>query len=92
VWPFFRDGFIHSMAVGFIANTIMAYAPILMPALMSGRAAVGGLSYAPHILINSGNLWRIGASMFSKLHDAYLSGLPILAGAIYFLVMVHRLR
>jgi MFS family permease len=92
VWPFFRDGFIHSMAVGFIANTIMAYAPILMPALMSGRAAVRGLSYAPHILINSGNLWRIGASMFSKLHDAYLSGLPILAGAIYFLVMVHRLR
>jgi len=91
-WPSLRDGFIHSMAVGFIANTIMAYAPILMPALMSGRVVVKGLSYTPFTLINVGNLWRIGASVFSSLPSAYLSGIPILAGAIYFLVMVHRLR
>jgi len=88
----FRDSFIHSIAVGFIANMIMAYSPILLPTLMSGRVVTTGLSTAPWLLVNAGNLWRVMASSLSSLTAAYPSGLLVLAGLLYFLVMIHRLR
>ncbi|MDJ0269842.1 MAG: hypothetical protein NXY59_04715 [Aigarchaeota archaeon] len=52
----FRDAFIHALAVGFIAHIITAYAPILMPGLLSRRMPYRGLSITPAYLISVGNI------------------------------------
>ncbi|MEM1956575.1 MAG: hypothetical protein QXN44_07580 [Candidatus Caldarchaeum sp.] len=88
----FRDAYIHSIAIGFLGNMIMAYAPILLPPLISMKTPYKGLSLAPAILLNLGNSWRVAASASTGLAQAYLSGLLVLAGLAWFVVMVHRLR
>ncbi|MEM2237688.1 MAG: hypothetical protein QXR26_06525 [Candidatus Caldarchaeum sp.] len=88
----FRDAYIHSVAVGFPGNMIMAYVPILLPPLISKKTPYRGLSLAPAILVNLGNLWRVAASALSGLAQAYLSGLLMLAGLAWFVIIVHRLR
>ncbi len=58
-WYVLRDAYIHSLAVGFVGNMILAYAPILMPGLMSARMPYTGLTLYPAALLNSGNVLRI---------------------------------
>ena len=93
----FRDAAIHSLTVGFIGNTIMAYAPILLPPLIKGKTPYRNLSPTPVYLINLGNVWRvlgILAEGFSgmNLWVTAFSGLLILVGMAYFLLMVHSLK
>lgn len=95
LWYAFRDAYIHSIAVGFVGNMILAYAPILMPGLMSGRAPHVGLTLYPAAILNAGNVLRVAW---------FLAGLPsiplatIAVSALYLssivttLQMMHSLR
>ena len=93
----FRDAFIHSITVGFIANTIMAYAPIILPPLLTGKTPYKGLNAGPAYLLNLGNLWRIGGMVAGevagiKVWITPFSGLLIIAAMTYFVMMVHSLE
>ncbi len=93
----FRDAAIHSLTIGFIGNTIMAYSPIILPPLISGRIPYRGLKLLPIYSINLGNLWRVAGILIEDitgivLWPTALAGLPIAAGMILFFIMVHNLR
>ncbi len=92
-----RDGFIHSITVGFMATTIMAYGPIMLPPLLSSHTPYKGLTLIPVMLVWAGNLWRVAGFLFRdflqlSLEINGLSGIPVLIGLLYFLYMTHRLR
>jgi len=91
-----RDSMIHALTIGFIGTMIMAYAPILLPPLLSGRTPYTGLSLLPVYLVSSANAWRMVANF---LHWSFgfsfwgngLMGIPILLGFGLFVVMIHSL-
>jgi hypothetical protein len=85
-----RDIHIHSITIGFIANMIMAYAPILLPPLISLRTPFRSLTPLPAYLVNIGQLLRVLGMLFSPTLVSF-SGIPLIAGLGTFLVMVHRL-
>ncbi len=91
-----RDSFIHSLSVGFIGSTIIAYVPILLPSILSRSAPSSGLSLWPLFLVNAGNILRIFGVVFLVsmpfFWPAALAGPLILAGMIYFMLMIHKLR
>ncbi len=92
-----RDGFIHSVTVGFMATTIMAYGPIMLPPLLSSHTPYKGLTLIPVMLVWAGNLWRVAGFLFRdflglSLELNGLSGILIVVGLLYFLFMTHRLR
>ncbi|MGI0077992.1 MAG: hypothetical protein ACRECH_00005, partial [Nitrososphaerales archaeon] len=93
-----RDAFIHSMAIGFIASAIAAYSPILLPAVISGRAPYLGLTNLPLYLVTAGNIWRVGSDIVvslnlptSSLFTGY-SGVLVIVGMLWFVMMNHRLK
>jgi len=86
--PFLRDAFIHSITVGFIGNTIMAYAPILLPPLLEGKITYKPINLKPIYLVNIGNLWRI-IGLNLQISFTFLSSLPIFLGMVLFLKMIH---
>ena len=93
-----RDAFIHSMAIGFLGSMIAAYAPILLPAVISGRAPYHGLTNLPLYLVVAGNIWRVGSDLlrasgllFANLFTGY-SGILIVLGVLWFLKMNHTLK
>ncbi|MEM4311304.1 MAG: hypothetical protein QXX95_02840 [Nitrososphaerales archaeon] len=94
---FLRDSFIHALTVGFIASTIIAYGPILLPPILFNKTPYKGLSLIPLYLITLGNGWRIIGTMLQHffsinfLPNAY-SGAFVLASMILFLYMIHSLR
>ncbi len=94
LWYGLRDAAIHSFTVGFVGNMILAYAPIMLPGLLTGRTPYVGLSFWPAAYLNLGNVLRI---------TWFLTGiggpaLPLLTSALYLssitkaLVMMHSLR
>lgn len=93
-----KDAFIHSMAIGFIASAIAAYSPILLPAVISGRTPYLGLTNVPLYLVTLGNIWRVGSDMMASLSlpTSYLftgySGVLVIIGMLWFVVMNHRLK
>ncbi|GBC69746.1 hypothetical protein HRbin01_01450 [archaeon HR01] len=94
-WYYLRDSFIHSFTVGFIANMILAYSPIILPSLLSGRTPYIGLSYLPAIMLNTGNIARIAWFLSGASPETIITaGISLL----YFssigltLAMMHRLR
>ncbi|MBI2126167.1 MAG: hypothetical protein HYU02_02475 [Thaumarchaeota archaeon] len=96
--PFaFRDSFIHSLSVGFLGSTIVGYAPILLPSILSGHAPYKGLSLLPLYLLSVGNLIRMIGSIstegqFAGFWPTALAGPLILLAMAYFMLTVHRLR
>jgi hypothetical protein len=94
---YLRDSFIHAIAVGFIGTAIMAYGPILLPSILSGRTPYVGLSLAPVYLVSFANAWRVMGNM---LHWYFgvgywgtgFVGIPLLLGLGLFLVMIHSLK
>jgi len=96
--PFaFKDSFIHSLSVGFLGSTIVGYAPILLPSILSGHAPYKGLSLLPLYLLSAGNLIRVVGSIYTEGQFAgfwptVLAGPFILLAMAYFMVTVHRLR
>ncbi len=91
-----KDAAIHSIAVGFIGTTIMAYGAILLPPLISGKVPYRGLTLAPVYIVTLGNVLRVGGSLLTSLGISFwptwLSGVLILVGMAYFLRMVHSLH
>ncbi len=91
-----RDTFIHSLAVGFIGSMVMAYGPILLPRVISGRTPYKNLSMIPVYLVTIGNAWRVGGNMLQiggiGFWPTGLSGALILIGMVYFFWMIHSLR
>jgi hypothetical protein len=94
---FWRDSFIHSIAIGFIGSTIIVFAPMLLPGLLGNRAPVSGLSYGPIVLLNAGILIRVLGD--SLILGSTSSGLPIwesfsgpmiLAAMIWLLIVLHN--
>ncbi|HKW05881.1 MAG TPA: nitroreductase/quinone reductase family protein [Nitrososphaerales archaeon] len=95
---FFRDSFIHSIAIGFIGSTITVFAPMLLPALLGRKAPVTGLSYGPILLLNAGILLRIGGDSTTLLNSSSnlpiwesLSGALILGAMVWLLVLLPRI-
>jgi len=94
-WYGLRDGAIHSLSIGFIGGMIIAYAPILLPGLLSGKAPYRGLSLYPALLVNVGNVVRILWFLSGTPHAPYVSAVIssfYIGGAALFLHMVHALR
>ncbi len=93
-----RDAFIHSMAVGFIASAVAAYSPILLPAVISGKALHQGLSNVPLYVVTVGNIWRVGSDVASSLSISTTnlftgySGILIIIGMLWFVIMNHHLK
>ncbi|MEM0336394.1 MAG: hypothetical protein QXN23_02505 [Candidatus Caldarchaeum sp.] len=90
-----RDSFIHSFTVGFIANMILAYSPIILPSLITGRIPYKGLSYLPAILLNMGNIARVGWFLSGAFPSILLTtAITVLYIASIFLTlaMMHNLR
>ncbi len=96
--PFaFRDSFIHSLSVGFLGSTIVGYAPILLPSILSGHAPYKRLNLLPLYLLSVGNLIRMIGSIstegqFAGFWPTALAGPLILLAMAYFMLTVHRLR
>lgn len=94
LWFSLRDAYIHSVAVGFVGNMILAYSPILMPSLMSARMPYTGLTLYPAALLNSGNVlrivWFIAGSPGVPLVTIVTSAL-YLSGIVMTLHMMHSL-
>ncbi len=91
-----RDTFIHSLAVGFIGSMIMAYGPILLPQVISGRVPYTNLSMIPVYLVTIGNAWRVSGNMLQVGGISFwpmgVSGALVLAGMLYFFWMIHALK
>ncbi|MCX8203267.1 MAG: hypothetical protein N3H32_03005 [Nitrososphaeria archaeon] len=90
-----RDVFIHALGIGFAGHAIIAYAPLLLPGLLSAKTPYRGLSLYPVALLNAGNLLR---SAWFALGTPPLPGLVLATGALYLsaalttLIVVHTLR
>ncbi|MDJ0274887.1 MAG: hypothetical protein NYU90_06800 [Aigarchaeota archaeon] len=93
-WYGLRDASIHAFTIGFVGNAILAYAPIMLPGLLTGRTPYLGLTFWPAVYLNAGNVLRM---------VWFLTGLggpllPWLASALYLaaialaLLMMHSLR
>ncbi|MEM0348801.1 MAG: hypothetical protein QXD24_01270 [Candidatus Caldarchaeum sp.] len=94
-WYLFRDSFIHSLTVGFIANMILAYSPIILPSLFTGRIPYKGLSYVPAILLNIGNVARVGWFLSGAFPNVLLTAvvaIVYIASIFLTLAMMHNLR
>ncbi|GBC71036.1 hypothetical protein HRbin02_00813 [Candidatus Calditenuaceae archaeon HR02] len=95
LWYTLRDAYIHSIAIGFIGNMILAYAPILMPGLMSARIPYAGLTLYPAALLNAGNVlrvsWFLAGSPGTPLATIAISAL-YLGGIVMALRMMHSLE
>ncbi len=94
LWYGLRDAAIHSFTVGFVGNVILAYAPIMLPGLLTGRTPYVGLSFWPAAYLNVGNALRT----FWFLTGIGGPAIPLLASALYLasiahaLFMMHNLR
>ena len=95
---FFRDSFIHSVAIGFIGSTITVFAPMLLPALLGRKAPVTGLSFGPILLLDAGILLRVGGDSTTLLNSSpnlpiweSLSGALILGAMVWLLVLLPRI-
>ncbi len=94
LWYGLRDAAIHSFTVGFVGNMILAYAPIMLPGLLTGRTPHVGLSFWPAAYLNLGNFLRTAWFLTGIGGPA----LPLLASALYLssiahaLVVMHSLR
>ncbi len=94
LWYGLRDAAIHSFTVGFVGNMILAYAPIMLPGLLTGRTPYTGLSFWPAAYLNLGNALRtawfltgIGGPVVTVFASAlYLSAIA------HALIMMHSLR
>jgi hypothetical protein len=88
LWYGFRDAAIHSFTVGFVGNMILAYAPIMLPGLLTGKTPYIGLSFWPAAYLNLGNALRTAW---------FLTGIggpavPVLASALYLSSIAHALH
>lgn len=91
-----RDTFIHSLAIGFVGSMIMAYGPILLPRVISGRVPYKNLSIIPVYLVTIGNAWRVGGNILQMGGITFwptgVSGVLVLVGMVYFFWMIHALK
>lgn len=94
-WYLLRDSYIHSFTVGFIANMILAYSPIILPSLITGRIPYKGLSYLPAILLNMGNIARVGwflSGAYPNIPLTAATATLYIASVFLTLAMMHNLR
>jgi hypothetical protein len=90
------DSLIHSVGVGFIGSTIIAYSPILLPPILTNRLPYKELSLVPVSLLTIGNGLRLIGNFLSSLESSQISfifafnGIFILASLASFMYMVHK--
>ncbi|MER3601607.1 MAG: hypothetical protein C4339_02700 [Nitrososphaerota archaeon] len=91
-----RDAFIHSLALGFMGTTIIAYVPILLPPLLTARVPYRGLSRGPVYLFSIASLWRVAGYFAHDVNSlallSWLGGPLLLAALLWFLGMALTLR
>ncbi|HLI45928.1 MAG TPA: hypothetical protein VKU94_01900 [Geobacterales bacterium] len=79
------DMFIHSVSLGFIGNTIFAFAPIFVSNLFSKTDPLKSMRFEALVIYNIGVLLRVIGSYYAFPIWSLLSGLLILI-AIFILV------
>lgn len=91
-----RDAYIHSISVGFVGTMILAYAPILLPPLISRKVPHKGLTIYPAVVLTVGNLWRVVGFLAPQPNPlasyAWASGILVVSSMLWALVMIHTLR
>jgi len=93
-----RDSFIHSLAIGFIGSTIISYAPVLLPGVLSRKAPSENLSFWPIILLNASIILRDAGNLYSSAMNSSLpiwealSGILIIAAMVLFMKSLHVLK
>jgi len=93
----FYDLAIHYVAIGFIGITIMVFLPLMLPPIIGKTIHFLKFSKIPLILILSALALRtvgdyaIGGSAQNPAWSFFgISGIVVLVGMIYFVVMIHR--
>ena len=86
--------FIHSMGIGFIGSTIMGYAPLLLPGIISAKASRKTMKPFSLIAVNLGLVLMLSGFAFlgysSAIATIFLSGIfLILAGLAWYLLDIH---
>jgi hypothetical protein len=93
-----RDSFIHSLAIGFIGSTVISYAPVLLPGVLSRKAPSENLSLWPIILLDAGIILRDAGNLYSSATNSSLpiwealSGILIISAMILLMKSLHVLK
>ncbi|MDG6998262.1 MAG: hypothetical protein JRN15_04015 [Nitrososphaerota archaeon] len=93
-----RDSFIHVIAIGFIGSTIIGYAPVLLPGVLTSRGPREKLSLWPLILLNAGLVFRVAGNSYAIALGSSLplwesiSGVLIMASILTFGYFLHSRR
>jgi hypothetical protein len=91
---YFKIASIHSIGLGFIGSTIMGYAPLLLPGIISERAPRLRINPISLYLFNIGTVLMVSAFAIAayavQLSALFISGgILILIGIIWYIVDIH---
>jgi len=89
-----RDSFIHTLAIGFIGSTLVAYGPVLLPGVLSGKAPKKDLHLYPLLLLSTGLVVRDAGNLYSLWSNALpvwesVSGLLVVVAMILLMKNMH---
>ena len=91
---YFKIASIHAIGLGFIGSTIMGYAPLLLPGIISERAPRLRINPISLYLFNIGTVLMVSAFAIAayavQLSALFISGgILILIGIIWYIVDIH---
>ena len=83
-----RDVFIHVVAIGFVGSTIIGYAPVLLPGVLTSRGPREKLSLWPLLLLDAGLAVRVAGNSYAIAMGSSLPLWESLSGILIILSMV----
>ncbi|MCL4517569.1 MAG: hypothetical protein M1587_00040 [Thaumarchaeota archaeon] len=83
-----RDLFIHVVAIGFVGSTIIGYAPVLLPGVLTSRGPREKLSLWPLLLLDAGLAVRVAGNSYAIAMGSSLPLWESLSGILIILSMV----
>jgi hypothetical protein len=91
---YFKIASIHSIGLGFIGSTIMGYAPLLLPGIISERAPRVRINPTSLYLFNIGTILMVSAFAMAayavQVSVLFISGgILIVVGIIWYIVDIH---
>jgi len=91
---YFKIASIHSLGIGFIGSTIMGYAPLLLPGIISEKAPRVSITPISLYVLNLGAVFMVAAFALAaygrQISEFFIAGgLFIVIGIIWYIVDIH---
>ncbi len=80
------DSLIHGVSLGFIGNTILAFAPIFLPTILNKGNMLKVISFKIVVIYNIGVILRFIKELIDFNHLISLSGLILIASILIFIM------